>query len=792
MTKRLLTLIIALLSLQMICAKVIENPRYEFRNSIIPHVTKVELTPTETILHLRCTFKPKWWIMFDDKTTIKNSNGEQVYKMISMEGGEFNEKLKTPACGYQDIVLHFEAIDSSITEIDYGDADDDWCVYGIDLTGTKGARAWSSILPEELYGNWSDKAGVDGWCYGLWEDCALIDNRFWEYSDVKKHKGGYKLDLSCEGESRTLYLKASGEDLAIGSAPNPRSLYTKDRPQYTTSGISTTDIDPLKGGEVVLNGYIEGYSPRSGFESGIIYTDDIITRKSNQALITIDESGRFHSAFDLAHATECHIRIGNLNLSLTAIPCDTISIYLSYEGILQQRLKTENTPPSDMKFMGKYGRLNQEMIDLSVEYTNFQKLQKTLGVSEFRDTVMATYSADKAKLEKIISKGNFMPASKDIALCEIQKRAFDYLMMYTWELRDNENIKYETRDGLLYRFNNLGLPDNYFDILKSIDVQDYTTLMLGYFDSFINRYEYGPYFGAYSSTINIADSVIELVKNGTVNVDDQMMKLCEIYIANKKAREEGREEDVVKSDSVSNAQFSTFVNGFVPMVRSQNADSMIYLPAQARMRERVAKGKELWGDGGELITQIVIARYFRYDITSLEKEQAQKFLEITFEYVTEPRIRELLTDFVDEKYQDRTSSTSRPIPQGLGKEVIENLLAPHRGKYVMVDFWASGCGPCIGAINRTHELREQLSDKPVVFMFITAKNSTSSEMYDKYMTPTLGDKHHISADDWNKIAALFDINGIPRYILFGKDGQLIDDHFGGWGAIEKKIEELER
>ncbi len=736
MKTNILTILATLLFAQIYAARVIENPYFECRTSAIPKVTKIELNNTETKLYLRCTFIPNWWIEIDDETTIKNSNGDEVYTITSLEGGELNTKLKTPECGYQDLVLHFDAIDKGITEIDFGGDSDGWKICNIDLTG-KVIDRWDSPLPEELHGNWSDVTGCDGWCYGFYEDCAIVDNVFWKYRTVEKLNDSYIINLKSGKARKSLYVKREGNELAIRESANPKSRYTTEKPRFNTRGQSTSDIDPLKSGKMVLNGYIEGYSPLSDLKTGLLYYNNNVTGERLQSLITVDERGRFSITVDLPHAQDCFITLGDFMFSLLATPNDTLSFYFSYEGMLKKRLTSGFYIPSDFRVMGDQERFVVEMNDLYDYKTIGAKgskkiyaMQKELTLTQLRDTMNSMYSIDSARLESYIAKNNFSPASVKVARNMIRNSYYDLLTVCSW-MASKDNISTTESNGLVSRSSDVDLPDDYLDIVKGLEMDDKSVIMLNHFGTFMNRYLFAPFFTAY-----------------TLSTD-----------------------------------------------KSLYSDSLISRLAEVQIEERVAKGRELWGDDGDFITQMTLANDFGNMVinSTPSASQAKLYMEAIFGYITEPFIRETLTKFYNQRYGIVVKGIiSKPIPEGEGKEIIEQLLAPHKGKYVMVDFWGATCGPCISGIANSHDIREKLSDRDIVFMFITDKRNASEEAYNKHMAPTVGDKHHISTDEWNKLTSLFNVSGIPRYILFDKDGQVIDDHFAGWNAIELKLNELER
>ena len=89
-----------------------------------------------------------------------------------------------------------------------------------------------------------------------------------------------------------------------------------------------------------------------------------------------------------------------------------------------------------------------------------------------------------------------------------------------------------------------------------------------------------------------------------------------------------------------------------------------------------------------------------------------------------------------------------------------------QGKVVVLEFWATWCGPCIAAVPHLQELATEFADDPVVFVSITDEG-------EKLVTPFLA-RHPmpgwVGLDADSKTHAAFGIHGIPRTVLVGPDG----------------------
>ena len=94
-----------------------------------------------------------------------------------------------------------------------------------------------------------------------------------------------------------------------------------------------------------------------------------------------------------------------------------------------------------------------------------------------------------------------------------------------------------------------------------------------------------------------------------------------------------------------------------------------------------------------------------------------------------------------------------------------------RGKYVLVDFWASWCGPCRGEMPNLAEVYEKYKgdDFEIVGVAVweNSREDTERALTQLPITwPVIYDAQSIPTD-------LYGINGIPQIILFGPDGTIV-------------------
>lgn len=133
---------------------------------------------------------------------------------------------------------------------------------------------------------------------------------------------------------------------------------------------------------------------------------------------------------------------------------------------------------------------------------------------------------------------------------------------------------------------------------------------------------------------------------------------------------------------------------------------------------------------------------------------------------------------LEERFPD-TPTTSYQLPEGKATDIFRRIIAPHAGKVLFVDFWATTCGPCRAGIKATAKLREQYRNHPEFqFVYITSEAESPLKDYTEYVEKNLKGEasYRLGDTDYKYLRQLFRFNGIPHYVVVEKDGSICTEN----------------
>ena len=117
----------------------------------------------------------------------------------------------------------------------------------------------------------------------------------------------------------------------------------------------------------------------------------------------------------------------------------------------------------------------------------------------------------------------------------------------------------------------------------------------------------------------------------------------------------------------------------------------------------------------------------------------------------------------------------------------QHTLSAYRGRIVVLDFWATWCGPCAKLMPRMQKLRDKYADRGVLVFGVNAweQNDPAALMRTKNFTYGLLLKGE-------EITRAYGIINLPVVYVIGADGRIVYGHEGVdgkdlGGLIEKQL-----
>ena len=168
---------------------------------------------------------------------------------------------------------------------------------------------------------------------------------------------------------------------------------------------------------------------------------------------------------------------------------------------------------------------------------------------------------------------------------------------------------------------------------------------------------------------------------------------------------------------------------------------------------------------GEYVVNSEFRRFKSYDqyLTGMEKYE---------KYFVTPSLKRRAEAVGSKLYDTRAGGQAADFtyPDMNGKMVS---LSDFKGKVVLVDVWATWCGPCRGEIPHLKKLEEEMHGKDVVFLGVSVDEVKDKQKWIEFIKKEGLKGIQVLADGWSKITKDYKITGIPRFMVFDRRGNIV-------------------
>ncbi|MCF0040849.1 TlpA family protein disulfide reductase [Dyadobacter fanqingshengii] len=114
-------------------------------------------------------------------------------------------------------------------------------------------------------------------------------------------------------------------------------------------------------------------------------------------------------------------------------------------------------------------------------------------------------------------------------------------------------------------------------------------------------------------------------------------------------------------------------------------------------------------------------------------------------------------------------------------------LEDYRGKYLLIDFWATWCQPCVKELPELMSLYRKVNKDNIEFVGVVGEDT--KEKLTKFLKKNPIDWPQIYSDSINKLIEIYNIDGYPSTFLIAPDGTILEKNLRG-AKLQAKLSKL--
>lgn len=587
------------------------------------------------------------------------------------------------------------------------------------------------------------------WLIGFFPDYAVYDNRFWQYAA----RDGGSMTLCCDGD--TIGVSLAQGSVEIGGRSHKCSELTGSIVPYYPEADPTpfTDRIPPRLDSVTVRFIM----PKGSGTDGAELSYNKFFNDSESIYITPDSTGRAEVTLPAPCIKELTVRLsGRRGRGWTFIPLypepgDTVTAYIDYRRgryyVMGSNARLSNEllcAPNPKKVYVSYGenqRLTPEGYIGKAGKMLSESLAQTDSIARRHPTLSAKWAAlQRAKARNAFAYGLTQNAY-NCPRTEILGLPTDTLMRGGYF---NPTVPFMADDDMLCIF------------------ADYVGLTR--------------MAGQGSTPHLLRKAARELGREGRLSLTDAERALIEEAVAI---------DSVMASMPADSAQ--RYYEEHMDVLKA--AGALYYKPAINKwFRTEDAKGRMriISGMGLDRLTEdMALAWLFVTDLENTGESFTPEQADMITRNVSTPALRDYImacskkfADYANAApaQTDQPADTARLATLTDGREILDCITAPYRGRIVYVDVWGTWCVPCKEEMKHVPEMKKALEGMDVVYLYLCSRSSDEAWRANIARFGLGGnDCRHYNLPQAQQAAveAVLGVGGYPTYRVIDRQGRIV-------------------
>ena len=615
------------------------------------------------------------------------------------------------------------------------------------------------------------------WLIGFAENHVIYDCRTWDILTRAEKKDKYEFTIAQSNDTLAVSvskLKKGVRKVRIGKAKAIACevITTKTLPDYPTPDARTTfkDNGYRAGDSVTIYGWVKNLTPELLNEGGGKFADidieNFITDEEESFNAPLDSLGRYHITVPVLNAAQAYIDWGRSNFETVLEPGETY--FFLYDAKTGQQL-----------VMGKDARLQNELLAYPEDlrgndiYAYYYRVRKSkVDLRSLPDEEMLIY-LDFVKQEKATADSLL-----DLRLKEhpnLSQRYAQYLRnLYKAQVgRNLMQAKFLAKSDTL--------PVVYMDYVTQECWNKMGTPYTLYRNLSTMTQNYLEYMERETSGSDAIEKVLNLERKGIVKLTDKELNYFKEYkgkLAELQKKADGRplEEIEAMVSEFNNTEMAKTISEVLKRFQSELIVDLVLDETQT-----VIDSIQL----EPVLQEIYIAR----KLYGLIEDRVQPLPKSTIQWMNENikmdfarqavlALHEKYDALMRKDFSNTTSLLSTDNLEGIteGEQILRELIAPWKGKVILIDVWGTWCGPCKAALKHSQELYERMKPYNMFFLYLANRSDETSwkNVIKEYNVNGENVGHvNLPAEQQDAVERFLNVNQYPSYFLIDREGHLL-------------------